>query len=93
MPTETTSASQAKRNDLRTFYEFVGDKLRADNSELLPEDVWKEWQLSHSDEQDDEDDVQAIRESIDAMRAGEPAKSVEQFERDFRARHGLPPRT
>jgi len=41
----------------------------------------------------DDEDFEALQESIAAMHAGEPAKSPEQFERDFRERHGLSPRT
>ena len=96
------SAKSANASDrtskLHAFYDFVGDKLRRCEPCLTPESVFEEWQSLHSggdqDEfTDDQDDYEAIKESLDAMHAGEPAKSLEQFERDFRERHGLPPRS
>ena len=76
-----------RASDLRAFYDFVGEKLRLSESRLTPESVFDEWQSLHpannQDEFiDDQDDCEAIKESLDAMHAGEPAKSLEQFERD-----------
>ena len=87
-----------RASELRAFYDFVGEKLRLSESRLTPESVFDEWQSLHSENDqdefiDDQDDYEAIKESLDAMHAGEPAKSVEDFERDFRERHGLPPRS
>lgn len=87
-----------RASELRAFYDFVGEKLRLSESRLTPESVFDEWQSLHSEHDqdefiDDQDDYEAIKESLDAMHAGEPAKSVEEFERDFRERHGLPPRS
>ena len=84
--------------ELRAFYDFVGEKLRLSESRLSPASVFDEWQSLHSENDqdefiDDQDDYAAIKESLDAMHAGEPAKSPEGFERDFRERHGLPPRS
>ncbi|MBC7821231.1 MAG: hypothetical protein IAG10_30460 [Planctomycetaceae bacterium] len=87
-----------RTSELRAFYDFVGEKLRLGESRQSPASVFDEWQSLHSENEqdefhDDQDDYEAIKESLDAMHAGEPAKSLEQFERDFRERHGLPPRS
>lgn len=100
MAVQSALSADAKpsTSELRAFYNFVGDKLRLSEPRLTPERVFEEWQSLHSENEhdefiDDQDDDVAIKESLDAMHAGEPAKSLEQFERDFRERHGLPPRS
>lgn len=100
MAIQSTLSTDTKlsNSQLRAFYDFVGDKLRLSESRLTPERVFEEWQSLHSENEheefiDDQDDDVAIKESLDAMHAGEPAKSLEQFERDFRENHGLPPRS
>jgi hypothetical protein len=78
-------------NELRQFYEFLGQRLQAGEADLSPEaalDLWRD-EDSRSDEID-ADAVRAIEEAIEGVRQGKPCKTLNEFERDFRAAKGLP---
>jgi hypothetical protein len=77
--------------ELHQFYEFIGQRLRAGETDISPEealDLWRD-EDSASDEIDPEA-VRAIEEAIEGVRQGKPCKTLDEFERDFRAAKGLP---
>ena len=72
--------------ELHQFYEFIGQRLRAGETDISPEealDLWRD-EDSASDEIDPEA-VRAIEEAIEGVRQGKPCKTLDEFERDFRA--------
>lgn len=77
-------------NELRDFHRFVGEKFHNGGGSLSPEEVLDEWRTHHPDTTTVEDDVAAIQEAIDDMDNGDVGIPIEDFDRDFRARHNLP---
>ncbi len=86
--------------ELIDFHRFVGEHVRKGEGSLSPEQVLDEWRTLHPDPNmtdDDlewtEDDYDAIQVAIDDMENGDVGIPLEEFDRDFRTRHGLPPKS
>ena len=75
-------------NDLREFHQFVSEKVKNGGTTQSPEEVLDEWRGLHTDP----DDLDAIQEAIDDMENGDVGIPFDEFEREFRARHNLPPK-
>lgn len=69
-------------NDLKSFHRFVGEQLTNGGARLTPEEVWNMWR-------ERQDSIAAVREGIEAVDAGR-TKPLEEFIKDFRARHAIP---
>ena len=72
-------------DELDSFHQFLMDKLKARESRPSPEQVLDEWRSLHPDPAE----VEAIRESLVAMHAGDRGVSLEDFDREFRRKNGL----
>ncbi len=83
MPTETIE-------ELRNFHRFLSEKLSAEGIELSPEEALDEWRRQYPQTQATEEDVAAVQEALDDMAKGDRGMAFEEFDRDFRKRHGLP---
>ena len=75
-------------DELESFHQFVIDKLKTPETRPTPEQVLDEWRSLHPDP----DDFAAIRESLDAMHAGDRGIALNDFDIAFRAQNGLAPR-
>lgn len=72
--------------ELESFHHFVSDKLANGGRDLSPEQALHLWrEVSAVAEQDE---IDAIREGLDAIEAGR-MKPLAEFVESFRARHGL----
>ncbi len=70
------------KTDLEGFHRFVGRLLASQAARLIsPEEAIKLWR-------EEQKSLRFIQEGLDDIAAGR-TKSVEQFDRDFRERHGL----
>lgn len=78
--------------ELIEFHQFVGQKLNHPDALPSPEEVLDEWRLQHVNEEDAEDDLEAIKEALADFDAGDRGIPIEEFDREFRKKHGLPPR-
>ena len=78
-------------NDLRGFLRFVAEKLETSGESLTLDDVLDLWEYENSCEEEREETLKAIRRGLDDMYAGR-TRPVEEFDREFRERYGLPPR-
>ena len=78
------------QNELRDFHVFVGEQLARNPNGLTPEDALDLWRDQHPFPEDMAESVKAIREALDAMDAGDTGMTVDEFERRFRDKHGLP---
>lgn len=68
---------------LESFHHFLGKQLeRDDAAEMSPEQALALWR-------EEQETLAAIREGLDDVAAGRTV-SLEQFDRDFRRRHGIP---
>ena len=58
---------------------------------MSQDDILDEWRIPHSAPEADEEDLAAIQEVIDDMENGDTGIPFDEFDRDFRSRHNLPP--
>ncbi len=72
-------------DELDSFYQFLSEKLKTRTSQFSPEQVLDEWRSQHPDPAE----VEAIRESLVAMHAGDRGVSLEDFDQEFRRKNGL----
>ena len=72
-------------SELRQFYEFLGQQLRTGSAELSPEEALDVWRMQHHPSED----LLAIQEALDDMERGDTGIPFEEFDREFRARHGI----
>jgi hypothetical protein len=76
--------------ELARFQEFIAHHL-AKGEVIAPEEALDLWRLENPNPDDFDDTVQALREALEDMAAGDCGVPLEEFDRDFRRRHGLPP--
>jgi hypothetical protein len=78
--------------DLSGFHAFIGEHLKEGNVGLSPEEALNIWRTDHPLPEDFEETVEALREALDDLKAGDLGRPFEEFDAEFRARHNLPPR-
>lgn len=78
--------------DLASFHQFIGERLKEGDFDLSPEEALDIWRSEHPLPEDFEETVEALREALEDMDAGDVGIPAEQFFREFREAHGLPPR-
>lgn len=78
-----------RANDLRAFHDFLGAKLRNGGGDLTLDDALELWEYENSPEEEREETLRAIQRGLDDMRDGR-MRPFEEFDREFRERHGLP---
>lgn len=79
-------------NELAEFHRFVAEKLAKGEADLSPEAVVDQWRELHQDTEGSSKEVAAIKEALAEMAAGDCGKPFDEFDREFRAKHHLPPR-
>jgi hypothetical protein len=81
-----------RANDLRAFREFLDAKLSNGLSSLTPAECLDLWEYENQTDEEREETFEAIREGLADVEAGR-VRPFEEFDREFRATHGIPPRT
>ena len=81
--------STDSNQDLQSFYQFIGHELSAGKSALTPEEALEVWRLQHPSPEQYADDVQAIREALADLKAGDTGIPLQVFREEFRKRHNL----
>jgi hypothetical protein len=89
---EVANELSKQTGDLASFYEFIGKRLKEGDDKLSPEEALDIWRSEHPDSEEFEDTVAALREALEEMDAGNAGIPAEQFFREFREHHGLPPK-
>ena len=74
--------------DLREFVEFATEQLGNGGSELTPEEVLDLWRAEHPTPAEFEESVAAIERALAEADRGE-GLPLDEFDRQFRARHGI----
>jgi hypothetical protein len=85
MPTE-------RYNDLPAFKEFVDGKLSNGGAHLTVDEVVALWEIENHTEEEREEPLEAMRRGLSDLEAGR-TRPFEEFDREFRARRGLPSRS
>ena len=80
--------SMQSPTDAEAFYDFLGQTLSHGERETPPEALLRKWRA----QREYDETVEAIREGIAQMEAG-LGRPLEEFDREFRQRNGLPPRS
>lgn len=76
-------------NELASFHEFVAIKLSEKKADLSPEEVLDLWRDEHPLVEEQDDATAAVMEALADMEAGDLGRPWEEFDREFRQRHGL----
>lgn len=75
--------------ELVSFHQFISEQLSAGPPDLSPEEALEVWRLQNRTPEEYATDVQAIREALADMDAGDTGTPVEVFLEEFRKRHKL----
>ena len=81
--------STSVANELANFHHFVAERLERGEGEISPEQALDLWRAEHPGPDEFGDTVQALREAIADMEAGDTGVPLDQFDREFRARHNI----
>lgn len=74
--------------ELAQFQQFIIDHLERGVS-MSPEEAVDLWRASHPDSATYEEDVEAVRQALAELDAGEPGMTIEEFAAKIRDRHGI----
>jgi hypothetical protein len=75
-------------HELLSFHHFVAQQLDS-GEQLSPEEALDTWRMLHPSLGQYAEDVQALREALTDMKAGDVGTPLEIFKSDFRKRHKL----
>ncbi len=80
-----------RANDPTASRGFPDSKLADAPADFTLDDALAQWEAANEGDDDREETLHAIQEGLVEVDAG-LAQPFEEFEREFRARHGLPTR-
>jgi predicted transcriptional regulator len=80
-----------RANDLQAFKSFIDEKLANGGADLTLDEALARWEFENSSEEEREETRAAIRQGLADIDAGR-VRPFEDFDREFRAKHGIPPR-
>lgn len=72
-------------SELQDFHRFLGERIQSGAPDRSPEEILEEWRSEH-------EVIQAVRDALHDMAAGDTGVPYEDVERQIRARYGLQPR-
>jgi hypothetical protein len=81
-----------RANDLRAFRQYIDEQLTNGGTEMTLDEALIHWEAEHQTDAENEDTLRAIEKGFSYIAAGR-TRSFEDFDREFRAKHGLPPRS
>ena len=79
-----------RANDLRAFRDFLDAKLANGGGGLTPEECLELWVVENESPHERAVTVQAVREALDDMRAGDTGIPAREAVAAIRRKHGLP---
>lgn len=74
--------------ELNAFHQFVGSQLET-GAKLSPEEALDQWRAMHPSDEDMEEIEAMVQEALDSIAAGDKGRPFEEFDREFRRRHGF----
>ena len=82
-----------RRDDLKAFHDFVGEQLANGGASLTPAETLDLLESQHPSEEERAARVEALREALDDMRAGDTGIPAREFLADLRRNCHMPPRS
>ena len=79
-----------RRDDLKAFHEFVREQLANGGATLTPAETLALWELQHPSNEERAATVEALREALDDMRAGDTGIPARDFLAELRRKYNLP---
>jgi hypothetical protein len=80
-----------RANDARAFRDFLDANLGLDDEKLTLYEYLDLWDFENSTNEAKEKTLRAIQQGLADADAGR-SKPLDEFDREFRRKHGLPPR-
>jgi hypothetical protein len=77
-------------NDVRAFQSFLDEKLSNGEGNLTLDEVLELWDYENSSDEERRATREAISRGLADVDSGR-VRSIEEFDRDFRLKHGLAP--
>jgi hypothetical protein len=74
--------------ELESFQRFISEQLGNGGAHLSPEECLRLWRVEHPSPEELNDSVAAVKRGLEQAERGE-GKSVDQFDGEFRERHGI----
>jgi hypothetical protein len=81
-----------RANDLRTFKGFIEEKLSNGGSDLTLDEALVHWDIENQTDEERQATLRAIGDGLADVEAGR-TRPFEEFDREFRSKHGLPTRS
>jgi hypothetical protein len=78
-----------RRDDLKAFHDFVEEQLANGGASLTPAETLELWEIQHPSDEEQAATVEALREALDDMRAGDTGVPVREFLADLRRKYHL----
>jgi hypothetical protein len=79
-------------NDLPAFKAFIDEKLSNGGANMTVDEALALWELENQTDQESEETLEAIRQGLADVEGGR-SRPFEEFDREFRAKRGLPLRS
>jgi hypothetical protein len=79
-----------RRDDLMAFRDFVNKQLADGGANLSPDECLALWDLENESDQERADTVQAVREALEQMRAGNTGVPLREALDELRRKYNLP---
>jgi hypothetical protein len=75
--------------ELTSFHRFLTARLSQFGDATTPEEALDMWRAMNPTSKDFEENVGAIRESLQDLEAGDSGVGLKEFDTEFRARHKI----
>lgn len=84
--------SSVLNSELNSFHRFISEQLSVGRGDVSPEEALDLWRADHPLGETEEEDMLAVREALADMANGDGGVPLEEFDREFRQRHGIGPK-
>jgi hypothetical protein len=77
-----------RANDLRAFKGFIEEKLSNGGADLTLDEALVHWEIENQTDEEREDTLRAMGQGLSDVEGGR-TRPFEEFDREFRSKHGL----